>query len=173
MSPSLPKQSKRRERWIQGVFQRKSRPLSPSGSTPAGDNSLSPRPFPSPNQPNIASPPAQTRGPIGESNVSSMSNVASLATPAAPTGTADKKLRKVWGVARSGLDTALRVLEKSADGFPPLKSVVSGLVACLDVIQASCDSRFTTGTMSDRHPRQPQRIVKTMMKSLLSSPKWW
>jgi hypothetical protein len=84
--------------------------------------------------------------------VSSMSNpgpapsaatAVSLADPAAPTTA--KKLSEVYGVARSGLETALRVLEKSADAFPPLKSAVSGLVACMDVIQASYDSRFTTG----------------------------
>jgi hypothetical protein len=159
MSHSPPKQSKRPKRFLnrlQGVFQRKSRPPSPSRSTPdlpAGDNSLSPRPCPSPNQPNITPPPAQIRGSTGESNLSSMSNpgpalsaatAASLASPAAPT-TTTKKLGEIWGVAWSGLETALRVLEKSADAFPPLKSAVSGLVACLDVIQVSCDSRFTKG----------------------------
>jgi hypothetical protein len=46
-------------------------------------------------------------------------------------------------MARSGLEATLRVLEKSADAFPPLKSAVGGLVACLDVIQASYYSQLT------------------------------
>ncbi len=37
--------------------------------------------------------------------------------------------------AWKGLETALRLLEKSAGAFPPLKSAVGGLVACLDLTQ--------------------------------------
>ena len=48
---------------------------------------------------------------------------------------ASDKLKKAWGVTWSGLETALRLLEKSADAFPPLKSAVGGLVACLDLAQ--------------------------------------
>ena len=50
------------------------------------------------------------------------------------TSTADK-IKKAWGVTRSALVTALRLLEKSAGTFPPLKSAVGGLVACLDLAQ--------------------------------------
>ena len=45
------------------------------------------------------------------------------------------KLKKAWGVTWTALETALRLLEKSADAFPPLKSAVGGLVACLDLAQ--------------------------------------
>jgi hypothetical protein len=45
------------------------------------------------------------------------------------------KLKNAWGVTWSALETALRLLAKSADAFPPLKSAVSGLVACLDLAQ--------------------------------------
>jgi len=45
------------------------------------------------------------------------------------------KIETAWGLTRSGLMTALRLLEKSADAFPPLKSAVGGLVACLDLAQ--------------------------------------
>ena len=38
-----------------------------------------------------------------------------------------------WGVTRSGLVTALQLLERSADEFPLLKSAVGGLVVCLDL----------------------------------------
>ena len=52
------------------------------------------------------------------------------------TNTSDK-VKKAWGLTRSGLVTALRLLEKSADAFSPLKSAVGGLVACLDLAQVS------------------------------------
>ena len=44
-------------------------------------------------------------------------------------------LVKARSVAWNGLETALRLLEKSADAFPPLKSAVGGLVACLDLFE--------------------------------------
>ena len=39
--------------------------------------------------------------------------------------------------AWSGLETALRLLNKSADAFPPLKSAVGGLLACIDLAEVS------------------------------------
>jgi len=39
------------------------------------------------------------------------------------------------GVVWNGLQTALGVLKESSDVFPPLKSAVGGLVACLNVVQ--------------------------------------
>jgi len=47
-------------------------------------------------------------------------------------------------VTQSGLLTALRVLETSAGAFPPLKSAVGGLVACLDLAQVSHGCVFNT-----------------------------
>ena len=44
-------------------------------------------------------------------------------------------LVKARSVAWKGLETALRLLEKSADAFPPLKSAVGGLLACLDLFE--------------------------------------
>ena len=44
---------------------------------------------------------------------------------------------KAGSVAWKGLETALRVLEGSAGAFPPLKSAVGGLVACLDLGQVN------------------------------------
>jgi len=63
------------------------------------------------------------------------------------TNTADK-IKKAWGVTRSALVTALRLLEKSADAFPPLKSAVGGLVACLDLAQVSSVGDSTLFTNS-------------------------
>jgi len=54
------------------------------------------------------------------------------------------KLKKAWRVTWSGLQTALRLLEKSANAFPPLQSAVSGLVACLDLAQVGYSCRFNT-----------------------------
>ena len=54
------------------------------------------------------------------------------------------KLKKAWGVTWSGLETALRLLERSADAFPPLKSAVGGLVACLDLAQVGYSCIFNT-----------------------------
>jgi hypothetical protein len=161
MSPSRASKESKRHRFlnriqgkIQGVFQSESRPPTPtSQSTPDltdGNNPPSPRPLFSSN----------LSAPVGESKAPSTSNVglvpstattASLATLAAPD--AASELSEVWNVARSGLEVALRALEKSADAFPPLKFAVSGLVACLDVIQASYDSQQRT--MSDTVTRLP------------------
>ncbi|KAG6815576.1 hypothetical protein H0H87_000359, partial [Tephrocybe sp. NHM501043] len=44
---------------------------------------------------------------------------------------------KAWNVA----ETTLRAVAKSADAFPPLKSATSGLVACLDLVQAAAANR--------------------------------
>jgi len=52
------------------------------------------------------------------------------------------KIEMAWGVTRSGLMTALRLLEKSADAFPPLKSAVGGLVACLNLAQVRHSFKF-------------------------------
>ena len=38
-------------------------------------------------------------------------------------------------MAWKGLETVLKLLEKSADGVPPLKSAIGGLVACLDLFE--------------------------------------
>ena len=55
-----------------------------------------------------------------------------------------------WNV----LETALRLLEKSADALPPLKSTIGGLLACLDLAQVGytvVDS--TLFTLSNSHHR--------------------
>jgi len=63
------------------------------------------------------------------------------------------KIKKAWGVTWSTLEAALRLLEKSADAFPPLKSAVSGLVACLDLAQVSHGCGFNTLAFSYSHRR--------------------
>jgi len=81
---------------------------------------------------------------------------------AAPPGTSlPEKYKEGLNVAWHGLETALRVLGKSADAFPPLKSAVGGLVACLDVVQVS-HSRLFKLLCPERFHRQPQAIEKTI-----------
>lgn len=59
---------------------------------------------------------------------------------ASPGSTAAARLREAGDTAWCGLATALRMLEQSADGFPPLKSAVDRFIACLDVVQVSSRS---------------------------------
>ena len=63
------------------------------------------------------------------------------------------KLKNAWSVTWSGLETALRILEKSADAFPPLKSAVGGLVACLDLAQVGYRTNSTHFTLLNSHRR--------------------
>jgi hypothetical protein len=61
-----------------------------------------------------------------------------------PETNTSEKIKKAWGVTQSGLLTALRLLEMSASAFPPLRSAVGGLVACLDLAQVSYSCGFNT-----------------------------
>ena len=70
-------------------------------------------------------------------------------------------LVKATSVARNGLETALRLLEKSADAFPPLKSAVGGLLACLDLFEVGYRLHFISVTISEVHFRQSSGIVKS------------
>jgi hypothetical protein len=82
------------------------------------------------------------------------------------------KLKKALGVTWSGLQTALRLLERSADAFPPLKSAVGGLVACLDLAQVGCGCGFNTLTLSNSHRRQLEGTMKNTKSLQLSSQIW-
>jgi len=56
------------------------------------------------------------------------------------------------GVVWNGLQTALGVLKESSDVFPPLKSAVGGLVACLNVVQVSDCRLFFSNASWLIHP---------------------
>ena len=72
-------------------------------------------------------------------------------------------LLKAGSVAWKGLETALRLLEKSAGAFPPLKSALGGLVACLDLTQVNYYFGFDPLDVAfDVDLRQSSRIVKSM-----------
>ena len=72
-------------------------------------------------------------------------------------------LMKAGSVAWRGLETALRLLERSAGAFPPLKSAVGGLVACLDLTQVNyCFGFDLLDVIFEVDLRQSSRIVKSM-----------
>jgi len=81
------------------------------------------------------------------------SRPSSQQSPSYPELNTSDKLKKAWGVTWSGLETALRLLEKSADAFPPLKSAVGGLVACLDLAQVGYGCEFNAPTLSNSRRR--------------------
>jgi hypothetical protein len=62
-----------------------------------------------------------------------------------------EEIKKAWGVTQSGLLTALRLLERSADAFPPLKSAVGGLIACVDLAQVSYSCGLLLIMSNSRH----------------------
>ena len=106
-------------------------------------------------------PPGHSSSAVpGSGNVTSGQSSQNAIAATADTST-HGKYKNGLGVAWRGLETALRVLEKSADAFPPLKSAVGGLVACLDVVQVS-HSRFFRLLCPELYHRQPQAIGKTI-----------
>jgi hypothetical protein len=72
-------------------------------------------------------------------------------------------LVKAGGVALKGLETVLRLLERSAGAFPPLKLAVGGLVACLDLTQVNYLFGFDfLDVVFEVDFRQLSRTVKSM-----------
>jgi len=91
------------------------------------------------------------------------------AIPATPDTSTHGKCKNGLGVAWHGLETALRVLAKSADAFPPLKSAVGGLVACLDVVQVShsrsvCLDCYVLNYITDSR-RQSGRLSRPSLRT--------
>jgi hypothetical protein len=79
-------------------------------------------------------PPAQSL-PTTSTASSPRANASPSLNAPRPTTSAFQNAKEVGSVAWTGLETALRVLKESSDVFPPLKSAVSGLLACLDILQ--------------------------------------
>ena len=101
-----------------------------------------------PNESDLKAPEAKGAGYVNDLHTSTNTETLITISPPSqqpspyPEPNTSDKLKKVWDVTWSGLDTALRLLEKSADAFPPLKSAVGGLVACLDLAQVGCGCGF-------------------------------
>lgn len=119
-----------------------SRPTSPPGNAivlSVGAQSLSPAQSGSFSQPGHTQlVPLQGQGTPSQA-VERTTAGTDLALPTgsapSPQSTTLSKLKDASNVTWSGLEMALYVLEKSADAFPPLKSAVGGLIACLDIVQ--------------------------------------
>jgi len=108
-------------------------------------------------------PPGHSSSAVpGSGNVTSGQS-SQNAIAATPDTSTHGKYKNGLGVAWHGLETALRVLEKSADAFPPLKSAVGGLVACLDVVQVSHSRLFKLlcPELCHRQLQAIRKIIKT------------
>ena len=158
MAHSAPRKKSKRERFTKGIrkvvdcvqatifpsSRGSSRAPSPQPWNGADPSDAAPPPYPIPNQSTIQPPPPQGLAKTGQSIMPSMPSAGpapTAASPASPTPIVANKLSEAWAVARNGLETTLRLLERSADAFPPLKSAVGGLVGCLDIIQVRYCSR--------------------------------
>jgi hypothetical protein len=75
------------------------------------------------NQPSQQDPPASASG--------SGITTSLEQTTADPDATAERRGYVAW----AGLETALRLLKKSSDVFPPLGSAIDGLLKCLDIFE--------------------------------------
>ncbi|KAG9084970.1 hypothetical protein FS749_004780, partial [Ceratobasidium sp. UAMH 11750] len=108
-------------RFVKRIFH--IRPAQPLLPTPAGPSS-----GPAQNQPpGSVTQPSQAKGravqPAGSS--------------AAPLQAAKRAARVAWSM----LENALQTLQHSSDMFPPIKPVVDGLLACIDILEAASQGR--------------------------------
>lgn len=131
----------------------KSRPASPSGSSIAPLAAIqSPSPAPSGSLNRLATQPSSPQGQVESTagQIAARSTLgATVALPiittgsvASPQPTLLARSKDANSVAWNGLEMALRVLEKSANAFPSLKSAVGGLIACLDIVRVSSNCRW-------------------------------
>jgi hypothetical protein len=122
--------------------------LHQEGSVPL--NVISPSPPPSVTLNSTHEPADQSMAPVSllqspsghvtrtlRAGANSSLGTADAAPTTATESTTNERLKGVWKTAWTGFETALRVLERSADACPPLKSAVGGFLACLDIVQVS------------------------------------
>jgi hypothetical protein len=94
---------------------------------------------------NTSHMPSEQPVPVTNITSHSRANVPPSSKPLpSPTSTFETA-KDIGSVAWAGLGTALRVLKESSDAFPPLKSAVSGFLACLDVLQVCAWDSIITG----------------------------
>ncbi|KAG8740896.1 hypothetical protein FRC10_003784 [Ceratobasidium sp. 414] len=84
--------------------------------------------------PSPSSQPAQNHPPAGNAQLAQTEVIPQSAKPTAAPGRGVKRAARV---AWSKLENALRTLQQSSDVFPPIKPAVNGLLACIDVFEAS------------------------------------
>jgi hypothetical protein len=138
---------------VEEVLNPSSRPSSPHPSGPAALSAESPSPALSGNPNADTDHASHLSNPIPHSEQSTPHSPTSSSTPGPSSGpgtvspvpatsgglNATKWLTGVENAAWTGFESALRVLDKSADAFPPLKSAVGRFLACLDIIQVGRD----------------------------------
>ncbi|KAF4616604.1 hypothetical protein D9613_008517 [Agrocybe pediades] len=113
-------------------FSNPSRPISPNPSLP---------PFPDPSRPTSPNPsrpisPNPSRPSSPNPSLPNSHNP----NPTPPTNHQEQpeqrnSLKDYGATVWKATEMALRLLEKNADGFPPLKTAVTALVTCLDVVK--------------------------------------
>ena len=109
-------------------------------ASPADTRTSSPQPASVPVEPTADARPSSPHLPTvgGPSHAETRpSSTTSASVPGASSASVADKIKAIARVAGSGLETTVRLLDKSADACPPLKSAVGGLVACLDLAQVS------------------------------------
>ncbi|KAG6855397.1 hypothetical protein H0H87_003614 [Tephrocybe sp. NHM501043] len=94
---------------------------------------------------NVSSTPMPSSVSVSAANqVPVETNTAAGATPASVTfvpAAAASKENDSWEMAKSALDTTLNLLLQSSDAFPPLKSVISGLVGVINLFKSAAENR--------------------------------
>ncbi|KAB5588539.1 hypothetical protein CTheo_8022 [Ceratobasidium theobromae] len=72
------------------------------------------------------------------------------------------KAKATAQAAWATLETTLRLLERSSDAFPPLKSAVAGLVGCLDIIQAAAGNHQDYADLASRFEGMANTLSRYM-----------
>jgi len=106
---------------VQPGFSNNSTPLGPSISDKRSDRTIT------------AAKSKVPSGLLTSVGGSAQPGVSNNSAPLEPSISEKRKDR--LGAVWNGLQTTLGVLKESSDAFPPLKSAVGGLVACLKVVQ--------------------------------------
>ncbi|KAB5589051.1 Vegetative incompatibility protein HET-E-1 [Ceratobasidium theobromae] len=72
------------------------------------------------------------------------------------------KAKAAGHTAWTTLETTLRLLERSSDVFPPLKSAVAGLIGCLDIIQAAAGNDQDYADLASRFAGMANTLSRYM-----------
>ena len=144
--PNRPERKRdRAKRILKNIFNRpSSRSRNPGvvsqAASPADTRTSSPQPASVPvettpdTRPSLPHLPTADRPSHAETRPSSTT---SASVPGASSAGVADKIKAIARVAGSGLETTIRLLEKSAAACPPLQSAAGGLVACLNLAQVS------------------------------------
>lgn len=166
MNSPLPLKGSKRQRFSKALrhgldlFQDVRQSSSSQSSLPSGDAATPPTDAMLPSYAQSTSPRSTTQlGPSQELDIPGQPSATSLRSPSAiptpkasppaasPRPMAANTLKGAGNLRLTGLETALCVLEKSTDAFPPLKGAVGGLIACLDIVQVMHRFQLTVANL--------------------------